>query len=107
MNELYSRPLSPEAREKLIDWTEAYIVSLKSSYADRKAEVAKQKAIELFQTDIDILVFVTTIVVMHSESGRVLLTAAVQGLCQPRESAETLVEIMREGFRRDKGARGG
>jgi len=108
LNELYSRSLSGDARAKLIDWIEAYVVSLQSSYADARAETAKQKAIELLRdTDIDILVFVTTIVTMHSDSGRRLLGAVVHSGAPPRDIAITMVRIMEESLKRDKQARSG
>jgi len=108
MNEPYSRPLSERARALLVDWIETYLVSLQSSTADRKAELSKQKAIELLSTtDIDILVFITTINVMHSPHGLTVLDLAMSRVYSCRDVALALVQMMTEAFKRDKQARAG
>ncbi len=101
-DELYSRPLSQEARGALVDFLEAYIESMKTQRADWRAEEAKGKGIKLLQTDIDILVFVTTIATMHSPAGVQLLYSAVGGGKLARDIAIAIVRIMEEGIRRDK-----
>jgi catabolite regulation protein CreA len=54
MPTLYSRPLSREAHDALVDFVAAYVESLRTQIADEKAEAAKEKAIACLQTDIDI-----------------------------------------------------
>ena len=68
MAELYSRPLSPEAKIKLIDFIQSYTETLMVAEVDEKAEMAKAKAIEVFKTDIDILVFITTLLSFYEEA---------------------------------------
>jgi len=102
MNEMYSRPLSKEAREKLTDWIESYIVTLTGTHADHRAEVSKRKAIEALQTDIDILVFVMAIAVLFTEPVAILIRTAVIGNMDPRAAASTIVEGLGESLRIDK-----
>jgi hypothetical protein len=101
----YSRELSPEARNSLVDFVEAYLDSLKSQRADRKAEIAKTKAQAVLETDIDILNFVTLIAIMHSPSGVDLMMQAVTGPATSRKIATMLVGIFEEGRRQDISSR--
>lgn len=99
-NELYSRKLSPEARAKLIDFLAAYIDTIAVERADARADIAKAKAIELLGTDIDILVFITTIMTFHSRD----CLSLVRG-CPPsrsREVASAIVEVSELAFEHDR-----
>lgn len=59
---LYSRPLSPAARAKLIDAIDQILRTLGTSEVDYSADLAKQAVIELLRdTDIDIVVFMCAI----------------------------------------------
>ena len=100
--EILSRPLSPAARTALINFVAAYIESVKQQTVDNWAEVAKVRAKELLETDIDIMVFVTTVATMYSSSGVSLLMAVVKGQQHPLDVATAIVRIVEEGFRRDK-----
>ena len=105
MTELYSRPLSPEARQKLIEFLQAYLETLMVSEVDEKAEIAKAKAIEALKTDIDILVFVTTFMVLSKAAN------FIQGFIDERRTSEDvakiIVAITEEGLKSDKSKRPG
>ena len=98
------RPATPADMEEFMAFTNAM---MQSSSADRQAEAAKEKAKVLLATDIDILVFVTMIGVMHSPGPVDLMNMAVAGLMSCRDAAITLVKIMEEALKRDKQARSG
>lgn len=94
MDELYSRPLSHEARAALVAFIEADVLSLRSQKADAAAEHAKQLAAATLATDIDILVFtiaVRTIYISHE-----LLRSAVIGRTTPQDFAAAVVRITEE-----------
>lgn len=95
MKELYSRPLSDEARAKLIDFVEAYLNTLLVAEVDEKMDIAKQKAMEVLGTDIDIAIFGATFVATLT-MGEV--TKGIQsGRWSPRVGAELLVEAIEVG----------
>ena len=98
----YSRPLSPEAKAKLIDFVEQYIRSLQSEYVDKQADIAKAKALEVLQTDIDILVFIDTINILYSRPVIELVEACLARVIEPLEIAVTVVEISEAGHKIDK-----
>ena len=104
-NELYSRPLSDAARAALVDFVTAYAESMTTQLVDEKAEAAKQKAIACLQTDIDILVFLTTISTMHQGSGKALLLQMMHGITTPRNAPTTIVTIMERAIAIDKAGR--
>ena len=98
--ELYSRPLSPEIKAKLIEFIEAYIETLTVREVDERAEIAKKKAIEVLNTDIDILVFVTTLITL-------IQAFPLLGRLTKRELAELVVETAEKARERDKSFRPG
>jgi len=101
----YSRPLSDTARMALVEFVTAYAESMTTQLVDEKAEIAKQKAIVCLQTDIDILVFVTTTTTMMSGSGKALMLQMLHGLTSPREAARAIVNIVVAGIAIDKAGR--
>jgi len=101
--ELFSRPLSPEAKAKLIDFIQAYIETLIIAEVDEKAEIAKKKAIEVLNTDIDILVFATTIMALYQADP--FINQVKQGVMTSRQVAELVVEISEEARKEDKAFR--
>ena len=103
--EYYSRPLTDGARVALVDFVAAYAESMTTQLVDEKAELAKQKAIACLETDIDILVFVTTLTTMLSGSGKALLLQMMQGQASPRDTAALIVQIMEKALAFDKGRR--
>lgn len=98
--ELYSRPLSPEAKEKLIEFIEAFIETLNVAEVDEKAELAKEKAIAVLNTDIDIVAFVTTSLTLLQTF------PLVKGLT-PRQVAGYVVELSEKARELDKSFRPG
>jgi len=87
---LYSRPLSKAARESLIDFVDRYLKTLSSRRTDGLAEEAKEAAIRLLKTDIDIaLLGVTFATVLGQRPG--LLTSRS---ASTRELATRLVHIV-------------
>jgi len=100
MAEFYSRPLSPEARRKLIDFIQAYIESMVVTEVDEKAEIAKAKAIEVLQTDIDILVFVVALLSLYQEAV-LLVEEARKEKISSREAAELIVTITEKARQMD------
>ena len=106
MTELYSRPLSPEAELKLIDFIQAYIETLMVAEVDEKAEIAKTKAIEVLKTDIDILVFITTLLSFY-EVAISLINKVKRETLNSKEAAELIVEIAEKARQMDKARRPG
>jgi hypothetical protein len=101
--ELYSRDLSSDAKEKLIDFLEAYIETLLVAEVDEKAEVAKEKAVEVLKTDIDILNFVN---LLWSVRGQLSTIVDVKdNRMSPRAAAKLLVEIFDKARIIDKSLR--
>jgi len=100
MVELYSKPLSPEAREKLVDFIEAYIETLMVAEVDKRAEVAKQKAIDALNTDIDILAFITTSMTLYQAIP--FMNDVIRGRMTPKQLAELVVEIAEKARKTDK-----
>ncbi len=106
MTELYSKSLSPEAKQKLIDFIQAYIETLMVAEVDEKAEIAKAKAIEVLKTDIDILVFITTLLSFYEEA--ILLIREVERKrISSKEAAKLIVEIAEKARQMDKSRRPG
>lgn len=105
MAELYSRPLSPEAKLKLTDFIQAYIESMVVAEVDERAEIAKKKAIEALNTDIDILVFVTTLMTMYQAAH--LIYEVTRGNLTSKEVAAQVVEIADRARKMDKSFRPG
>ncbi len=105
MGELYSRPLSSEARLKLIDFLQAYLGTLAVSEVDEKAEIAKAKAIEALKTDIDILTFVTVFMVLPQAAP--FIQDFIEGRRTPQEVAKLIVAITEEAQKMDKSTRPG
>jgi len=105
MSELYSRPLSSEARLKLIDFLQAYLEILAVSEVDEKAEIAKAKAIEALKTDIDILTFVTVFMVLPQAAS--FIQEFIEGRRTSQEVAKLIVAITEEGQKMDKSTRPG
>lgn len=101
MNEPYSRSLSVAARAALVDFLEAYLESLKTIVADNLAEIAKQKAQVVLNTDIDILIFVSVSAMLYTPSVVPLVTLTTSGKIQCRELAESLVTIFEQARRID------
>ena len=62
----FSTPLSEEAKKRLIEFIAAYIETLKVVEIDEKVDIAKQKAIEVLQTDIDIWSFGTIFLIIFN-----------------------------------------
>ena len=92
MTHLYSRPLSPEAKGKLCEFVEAYLETLAVREVDEKAEIAKAKAIEVLETDIDIALFGIAILLIFGES---TIAYAVQArTLTVGHAAELLVHII-------------
>jgi hypothetical protein len=104
MAEFYSRPLSPTARRKLIGFIQAYTESMTVTDVDEKAEIAKTKAIEVLQTDIDILVFVVALVSFYKEAAS-LVEEVRKGRINPRKVAELIVEITEKSRQLDMSGR--
>lgn len=105
MPELYSKPLSPEARKKFVDFLEAYFESARVATIDEKAEIAKQKAIALLQTDIDILMFVTILLIIK-ETG-MIITRSIERGTPSRKIAEDIMRLTELARRIDKFGRPG
>ena len=105
MSELYSRPLSYEAKKALIEFIAAYIESLIVAEVDEKAEIAKQKAIEALKTDIDILAFATTLAfpVLTPE----LIQEVIEGKRTAEMAAIEMVEITETARKIDRSHRPG
>lgn len=103
--ELYSRPLSREARRAMIEFIESYLESMGTSKVDEKAELAKEKALEALNTDIDILVFAMTLASMYSKEGTILLRRVLAGTLTSREAARLFVDIAEKSRQIDKGMR--
>ena len=101
--ELYSRDLSPEAKERLIAFVEAYIETLIVDEVDERAELAKKKAIEVLNTDIDILNFVTVLWTLRVEA--LIIIDVKRGVLTSRVAAETLVKTFEESRKLDKALR--
>lgn len=101
--ELYSRDLSTEAKEKLIDFVEAYIETLIVDEVDERAEVAKNKAIEVLNTDIDILNFVTVLWTLRKKTS--IIIDVKRKTLVSRVAAKILVETFEESRRLDKALR--
>jgi hypothetical protein len=93
----YSAPLSADARTRLIAFVEAYIETVSVETVDKRADVAKAKAIECLQGDIDILNFITVIMTMHSESGLSLVMLSMQKGVTPHDAAVMIVDIFEKG----------
>ncbi len=100
MAEFYSRPLSSEARSKLIDFIQAYIESMVVTEVDEKAEIAKTKAIEVLQTDIDILIFVVTLTFFYKEAFP-LVEAVRKRMISSRKVAGLIVKIIEKVHQTD------
>ena len=98
--ELYSRPLSPGARLKLTEFIQAYIESMVVAEVDERAEIAKKKAIEALNTDIDILVFVTTLMTLYQAAS--FVSDIIKGKLTSKEVAEQVVDIAERARRADK-----
>ena len=103
--ELYSRPLSGEARSKLVHFMEAYLSTLWAERADDAAVIAKARAIETLHTDIDILVFANTISIIHTPAVATLLTRVREARTPLRELATILVDISEKAHQADKRTR--
>ena len=101
--ELYSRDLSPEAKKRLIDFLEAYIETLLVKEVDERAEVAKKKAIEALNTDIDIFNFVTILWTLREHLS--LIVDVINKRSTSRVAAKLLVEMFDEGRKLDKALR--
>ncbi len=101
--ELYSRDLSTEAKEKLIDFLEAYIKTLLVQEVDEKAETAKKKAIEVLNTDIDILNFVNLLWSIRVQLSKIV--DVKDNKISSRAAAKLLVEIFDEARKLDKALR--
>ena len=98
--ELFSKPLSPEAKEKLIEFVQAYIESLIVAEVDEKAEIAKKKAIETLNTDIDILVFVTTLIALYQAFP--FIDGISRGIFTSKQVAKLVVEISEKAREKDR-----
>lgn len=107
MTDLYSRPLSPEARSELVDFIQAYIETLAVAEVDEKAEAAKAKAIKTLNTDIDILAFVTTLMVLYQPISLSLVNRVVNQSLDSRKAAELIVEIAEKARQIDRSSRPG
>lgn len=105
MAELYSRPLSPDAKRKLTGFLEAYLESLKVAEVGEKAEVAKRKAIECLETDIDILAFVTTLWMIRLAIP--IVDEFTRGRITSRDAAVRIVAIAELARKVDKSERPG
>ncbi len=105
MGELYSRPLSSEARLKLIDFLQAYLGTLAVSEVDEKAEIAKAKAIEALKTDIDILTFVTVFMILPQAAP--FIQDFIEERRTSQEVAKLIVAITEEAQKIDKSTRPG
>lgn len=105
MSELYSRPLSPEAKKKLIEFVQAYIDSLIVAEVDEKAELAKEKAIDVLNTDIDILIFVITVKTLYKKAH--LIRDFIKGRSTSKQVAGQVVEAVEVAQQADKSLRPG
>jgi len=103
--EFYSRPLSPDAKAKLTDFLEVYLESLTVAEVDERAEVAKRKAIECLQTDIDILAFVTTTWTIITAFP--IVNEMMAGKITSRDAAVRIVAIAELARKKDKSERPG
>ena len=105
MVELYSRPLSPGARSKLIEFMQAYLATLAVSEVDEKAEIAKAKAMEVLKTDIDILTFVTVFMILPQAA--MFIQDFIEGRRSSKEVAKLIIKITEEAQKADKSTRPG
>lgn len=100
MPELFSKPLSPEAKEKLTDFVEAYIETLVVVEVDKKADIAKKKAIDVLGTDIDILAFATTLMTIYKVGPFII--GVQQGKFTARKVAAMVVELAEKAREEDR-----
>ena len=70
-----------------------------------KAEIAKQKAVVCLQTDIDILAFVTTFMIMPQAA--FIIQQAMDGQTSLRQAVEQIVEIAEKARSQDRAWRPG
>ncbi len=105
MGELYSRPLSLEARTKLTEFLMAYLETLAVSQVDEKAEIAKTKAVECLKTDIDILVFVMVFIILPQASP--LIDDFLRKRRTSQEVAQLIITITEKAIKADKSFRPG
>ena len=105
MRELYSRPLSPKARSKLIEFLQAYLETLAVSEVDERAEIAKKKAMEVLKTDIDILTLVTVFMVIPPAA--TLIQDFIEKRRTSLEVARAIIAITEAAQKSDKSSRPG
>ena len=99
---MLSRPLGPRAKAALIDFVEAYVVSMKAGTVDETAEIAKEKAKAVLATDIDILSFAVTMGIFYSSPGVVLISRVLSWQRTSREVATALVYLTEQSRRFDE-----
>jgi hypothetical protein len=85
----------------LVAFVEAYLATLMSEVVDEKVEVAKAKAIEALQTDMDIVMFGVAIVTVMTR-GMAYTPRIASGQISAREAAEELVQIMERARQIDR-----
>lgn len=100
MPELFSKPLSPEAKEKLTDFVEAYIETLIVAEVDEKADIAKKKAIDVLETDIDVLAFATTLMAIYQSEPFIRMVE--KGTLTAKKVAKMIVEISEKSREKDR-----
>ena len=101
-NELYSRPLSEEARAKLIAFVEAYLFTLATERADTVADRAKARAIELLRSDVDIAVFGNACAMLLQPSTLDMIAQSEKRGLSAGSIAKVFVRILEEAHEADK-----
>ncbi len=95
MSDVLSKPLSGEAKEKLVQFVEVAINSLRGQkFSETSNQAAKTKCIECLQTDIDMAMVFVTISSVYSPWGQKLVKSALDGLVSARNTAEIIVGII-------------
>lgn len=99
---MISKPLSPEARTALLEFTEAYIDTLMETEVNLLSDIAKAHAIALLNTDIDILVVGNTLTMLQHKGVVVILLMVQQKLMTSKDAAVRIVEISEVAHEHDR-----
>ncbi|MCH7604705.1 hypothetical protein IID24_01845 [Patescibacteria group bacterium] len=94
MAQKYSRPLSLEAKAGLINFLEALFETLIIEEVDEKDQIAKDKAIEALQTDLDITLFMAAFLTVAGFGLTMFHPKISSGEMTTREAAERLVGMI-------------
>jgi len=90
----YSRPLSLEAKAGLINFLEALLETLIIEEVSEKDQIAKDKAIEALQTDLDITLLMSAFLMVAGFGLTMFQPRISSGEMTTREAAERLVGMI-------------